>query len=83
MQFTANGMSGKVVYARKNAEEASEQKYELRRWKKHMVVRVKENVHCVYLVTSTSVQVSYQLFDPILSEVFHSQYLCLAGMPCI
>ena len=61
MQFTANGMSGKVVHARKNAEEASEQKYELRRWKKHMVVRVKENVHCVYLVTSTSVQVNHQL----------------------
>ena len=62
MQFTANGMSGKVVHARKNAEEASKQKYELRRWKKHMAGRVKENVQSVKIVTSTSVQVSYQLF---------------------
>ena len=62
MQFTANGMSGKVVHARKNAEEESEQKYELRRWKKHMAGHVRENVHCVRIVTSMSVQVSYQLF---------------------
>ena len=61
MQFTANGMSGKTAYARKNAEEASEHNSELRISQKHMVGRVKEKVYCENLVTSTSVQVSHPL----------------------
>ena len=61
MQFTANGMSGKVAHAQKNAGEASGHKYEPRKWKRHMVERVKENVYCVNLVTSMSVQVSIKL----------------------
>ena len=61
MQFTANGMSGKTAYARKNAEEASEHNFELRISQKHMVGRVKEKVYCENLVTSTSVQVSHPL----------------------
>ena len=61
MQFTANGMSGKVAYAQKNAGEASGHKYGPRKWKRHMVERVKENVYCVNLVTCMSVQVSIKL----------------------
>ena len=75
MQFTANGMSGKTVNARKNAEEASEHNFELRISQKHMVGRVKENVYCDNLVTNTSVQVSHQLlillFTPLLCLMFH------------
>ena len=69
MQFTANGMSGKVAYAQKNAGEASGHKYELRKWKRHMVERVKENVYCVSLVTSMSVQVGYQTFHMITYSI--------------
>ena len=69
MQFTANGMSGKVAHAQKNAGEASGHKYEPRKWKRHMVERVKENVYCVSLVTSMSVQVGYQTFHMITYSI--------------
>ena len=69
MQFTANGMSGKVAHAQKNAGEASGHKYGPRKWKRHMVERVKENVYCVSLVTSMSVQVGYQTFHMITYSI--------------
>ena len=69
MQFTANGMSGKVVHAQKNAGEESGHNFEPRKWKKHMVEHVKENVYCVSLVTSMSVQVGYQTFHMITYSI--------------